>query len=519
MSLRTKCQQEARRRLLVVHAQVQALFEEVELTTGQLQHSQALEIAERWRKRALNEDFEQRLNGQKPDRPLHTLSARLQQSLEQMDFSADAGLVEQVKKDHGLQLDPGSMDWKHLAYQLMQAQLQVCEEVMRRDRTGNREMVFLPVEESPPSENMNQLSAMLKKWESLQPRHQQTINEWRTAVERFINLKGDMDVREITRKDVRDYMEQCRLLPLHLTKAERALPMTEIVQRYRKREVKRMSAATVNKNVNAVKSVLEVALQEEILVKNPAQGLNLCDSPSKVRLPFEPQDLQLFFSRSPVYRFGERKRGCAGEAGYWLPLLALYTGARLEELGQLRLTDIRHSQGIHFLDINCHESGKSLKNPNSARRVPLHPKLIEAGFLLEIERLQRQGATHVFPELSHHTDKCTRGFSKWINRQINACGICDESKVFHSFRHTFKDACREAEIPREIQEALMGHSSGKVGDSYGSGFSLKRLYDEIAKVAYEDFVLPPSPAVLGEGLDEEGESFSRSSTNRWNEAA
>ena len=49
------------------------------------------------------------------------------------------------------------------------------------------------------------------------------------------------------------------------------------------------------------------------------------------------------------------------EAAYWLPLLALYTGARLEELGQLRKKDIKESNGIWYINITDEAEGASLK--------------------------------------------------------------------------------------------------------------------------------------------------------------
>jgi integrase len=44
----------------------------------------------------------------------------------------------------------------------------------------------------------------------------------------------------------------------------------------------------------------------------------------------------------------------------------------------------------------------------------------------------------------------TGNWSKWWGRYMrNVIGIKDRRKVFHSFRHTFKDACREAGLGRK----------------------------------------------------------------------
>lgn len=78
--------------------------------------------------------------------------------------------------------------------------------------------------------------------------------------------------------------------------------------------------------------------------------------------------------------------------------------------------------------------------------------------------------------------------------------IDDPSKTFHSFRHTFKRACREAGITEEVHLAFTGHAGGGVGRSYGRmrrsdgamdrGIPLERLKAEIDRLSYEGLVLP-----------------------------
>ena len=87
----------------------------------------------------------------------------------------------------------------------------------------------------------------------------------------------------------------------------------------------------------------------------------------------------------------------------------------------------------------------------------------------------------------------TGNWSKWWGRYLrNTVGIKDRRKVFHSFRHTFKDACREARIPQEAHDALTGHSEGtNQGSNYGSGqYPLSALTAAIADVCYAGLELP-----------------------------
>jgi len=60
-------------------------------------------------------------------------------------------------------------------------------------------------------------------------------------------------------------------------------------------------------------------------------------------------------------------------------LLGAYSGARLSEICQLRVQDIAEVNGIWCMKI-VPEAG-SVKTAGSERIVPLHPAVIEAGFL------------------------------------------------------------------------------------------------------------------------------------------
>jgi integrase len=81
-------------------------------------------------------------------------------------------------------------------------------------------------------------------------------------------------------------------------------------------------------------------------------------------------------------------------------------------------------------------------------------------------------------------------FGKFWARYCDRIGMADRRKVFHSFRHSFKDACRAAGLGEEVHDALTGHrSNGGVGRSYGNGVALDRLAREIERVVYPSFPL------------------------------
>ena len=81
---------------------------------------------------------------------------------------------------------------------------------------------------------------------------------------------------------------------------------------------------------------------------------------------------------------------------------------------------------------------KRLKNTASRRRLPIHPKVIEAGFLRYVKRIEGQGAERLFPDLQpDRFGKLSAGFSKAFMKYLRKeLGINDDRKVFHSFRVT-----------------------------------------------------------------------------------
>ncbi len=255
------------------------------------------------------------------------------------------------------------------------------------------------------------------------------------------------------------------------------------------------SVANTNMKLSRLRTLLGWAYQNDLAPANVAEGISVkvADNGKGKRLPFALDELQAIFA-SPVYANGERPKGGKGEAAYWLPLLGLFTGARLEEIGQLRVSDVQRREypdqdgemlAGWFLHIteSADERGQAnrIKNAASERLVPLHPELERLGFIAYIEKLKDQQG-RVFPDLVPNVyGRLTAKWGEWFGPYMRTvCGITDKRKVFHSFRHTFKDYTRRAKMPEGIQRQLMGHAGKDVADDYGSGYDLHSLAEAMA---------------------------------------
>ena len=269
------------------------------------------------------------------------------------------------------------------------------------------------------------------------------------------------------------------------------------------------SVANTNTKLSRLRTLLGWAYQNDLTASNVAERISVkvADGCKNKRLPFSLPELQAIFA-SPVYANGERPAQGRAEAAYWLPLLGLFTGARLEEIGQLRVADVqRHRYPDQdgkmlsgwFLNITetIDEKGQEnrLKNAASERLVPLHPEIERLGFITYVEQLKDQTG-RVFPELKPNVyGRLTAKWGEWFGPYLRkVCGVTDKRKVFHSFRHTFKDYTRRARMPEGVQRQIMGHAGKDVADDYGSGYDLHSLAEAMASYRVPGLIMPSPPA-------------------------
>lgn len=236
-------------------------------------------------------------------------------------------------------------------------------------------------------------------------------------------------------------------------------------------------AKTVNKYLQVLSSVLRHACRLKWIQGNPAEGLSLQDSrrEDEIRRAFTPEEVKEIFNalqsdKKGFYAADHPER-------YWLPLLGLYTGGRVNELAQLELKDVVIDEGIPAILITAvGDDAKRLKNESSRRILPLHADLLTLGFLIYVAKLREQGHTRLFPALrlgpngfSHYfVARHFSGDKGWLRKNIPSL---EKGMAFHCFRHTFATMLKNAEEPERLIEELMGHkhtsqSLGRYGKPY-----------------------------------------------------
>lgn len=147
----------------------------------------------------------------------------------------------------------------------------------------------------------------------------------------------------------------------------------------------------------------------------------------------------------------------------WVPWLLAYTGARVGEIGQLRKDDVLTVNG-HLIIRITPEAG-TVKGKR-AREVPLHPHLVELGFLPFVEGVNDR---HLFIRPGNGGDVLgpLQGLKNRLTEFVRAVVPDPGVAPNHGWRHRFKTVGREVGIADTTLDAIVGHAAASIGAAYG----------------------------------------------------
>ena len=274
--------------------------------------------------------------------------------------------------------------------------------------------------------------------------------------------------------------------------------MPEIVEQTGEANFERLKMKTIKRHFSALGPLFDYAKQRGLFEQdNPDHGF---DFPTKkgaerVRKAWGVEQLTKLFA-SPVWtgchpRFRSRPgTEIIRDAKYWLPILALFHGNRLEEFAQLRRRDIGCEQEIWSFNLTD-DDGRMLKNAQSRRRVPMHPTVIALGFLDHVDTTCPNPDDNVFPDLrpGESDNRLGHDFTKWWSRYRMDVGLYEKGQDYHAFRHTVITALFAAGVPQQYVELIAGHAGqGMSGGVYRDAdkVPLGVLYEAICKLDWSE---------------------------------
>lgn len=344
------------------------------------------------------------------------------------------------------------------------------------------------------------------------------------AARLFAELVGDLPVSQIQYEHVDQYRRELHRIPAGHGRASEFRNLTvreaiaradlldgqiacgeldpakmSIVRRSGKQwRVERVSAATVNKHLSAVNQAWKHAMKcVDRGAVSPFTGEFHSKSERKkdqrlFRSSLAPMIPALF--ASPLYQgnLGDRVRARPGDvvakdAKYWAPLIAIFAGARMEEILQLNTSDILEEDGHWVVVFNASEEQRSKTN-HSRRMVPLHPSLIELGLIDHVMEMRRRQQRRLFPELTAGGIDGTfsYAFSKWWTEFRRDAGLYVEGKDFHAARGTVVTILKRRKVAHELVQQIVGHDQkGVTNEHYFHGYQLDDLAEAIRHIDFD----------------------------------
>nr|WP_116309346.1 site-specific integrase [Cupriavidus taiwanensis] len=254
-----------------------------------------------------------------------------------------------------------------------------------------------------------------------------------------------------------------------------------------------LASKTQHDTLTWVKSLLNFAYRDlEWIAKNPWIGLDIAYGTENEREPWTPKQLQAFFSQPLFARYElPQKQWRAGkDAAYWIPLLGLFTGARLSELCQLRVADVFERDGLMLISINEKGEGSAVKTAASVRNIPAHSELARLGFLEYVDATRKAGHERLWPDLKFRDGKAGGNFSVWFGEARKMGGSEHVVPDFHALRHTVRSALHASKVDQLTQDRITGHKAkGSIGATVYTHISDAQLRDAVEAIRYPGLAL------------------------------
>ncbi len=313
-----------------------------------------------------------------------------------------------------------------------------------------------------------------------------TYVTYKVIYQNLTKLIADKGIKTVSHQDAQSIKKNLQQLPSSISK--RAMYRGKTIAQVLKMNVPDshlMSIKTINTRLGCYSELFKWAIKNGFVQVNVFEGLGLKDKriARDLRLPFAPSDLKAIFSASAISDFNKPWQ-------YWLPVLALYTGARLNELCQLQSKDIINQDGIWVISINDEGEQQHLKSSSSKRLIPIHNELVRLGFIDFVKHVYTAKTARIFPELTARDKRFAHTPSKWFGRIKGQVLDDSDKKSFHSFRHTFVDYMfNKLKLQgNPLVKVLIGHTDREITSGvYGSSFTIADLNEVIQQIDFKEY--------------------------------
>lgn len=318
----------------------------------------------------------------------------------------------------------------------------------------------------------------------------------------FLSLTNKEYLIDITHDNMKDFLEDFMYLPNQNKNQElykkNGEDFKEIIAISKKEELIRLDNTTIRNKLININAFLDYAIEYEYLDKNKLRyKISLSEeNPSDKRKEYYNEQLHALFYKSSWYTKELENNLKDSPSKIWLPLILLFSGCRLNEIAQIRLSQIDIKDSINFFRIEAKYKDQKLKNKTSKRKIPIHQTLIDLGILDFIDSQRKNNKERLFEELYYTNNKgYGQAFSKRFNdkdfkkewlSQSDIAKIEEEDILLdlHSFRHNFSGSLKGL-IEDGLLEYFMGHSQNSESLKRYGKYRSALMFDNISKCEYE----------------------------------
>lgn len=531
ISLNTKELAEAKRKLSLELIKAQQLFHKAELeltaaatsntptpTNASISKDEVIATTTKWFQREQERALSELRAGSRTFRE-ETADTLLDELMQLSSNESASGLAQafaiKLLNEQKIDLEREPVELRMFAYQ--QAHLALLElanfklnEIDPSHHFNKLQVFYRPVTEITPKViTLSKTIELFKKAKVSDGHTDKTLVGYKLLFDFALEFFGkDKPINTIQSSDCRDMRNKLAQLPSNARKKFPTLSLMEAIEAAPKRKAAPLSITSVNDHMQSLSAIFNFAVAELLTDHNPVKAITLIKQKGGQSIgeikTFTKEDIRMIFT-APIFtgcEDDERNYSVKGNNKpkrhrYWIPLIAYFTGMRLNEICQLFHEDILIMSGIYCIKIEADDNEeKKLKTVQSRRVIPIPEQLIRLGFIEFVEKVKKSNKSkRLFSSLTISArGSLSDNFSKWFANFLQSAGVTTKGRCFHSFRHHFADNCRNAGIGEEFTAAFGGWTySGKKTSMrrYGAGHELRLKHEAINK-------LSPLPADIEE---------------------
>lgn len=350
--------------------------------------------------------------------------------------------------------------------------ISLCDLMMRRSRGDygkDRVLATLPewqplkVSASPISASDATIMSIFEGYVAERKPAAATVKAWKRFLQHLSEFLNDKPAASVTPDDVIRWKDHLMQEP--------------------KKDGQPRSPKTVRETyLAAAKTVFAWAKENRKVAENPVSGITV-RAGKRIKLRergFTNEETHTIL-RATLAPAPERLALKSALARRWVPWICAYSGARVNEVTQLRKQDISKRDGVWVMNITP-EAG-SVKN-DEARLVPLHSHLIDQGFIAVVKAskdeplfydpARNRGGSEGNPQYK----KVGERLAAWVR----ALGVSDPNVApNHGWRHRFKTVARSVGMDPEARSVIPGHAFDTEGERYGE-YPIAQLAVEIERL-------------------------------------